>query len=370
LDLELPFWDWVATEWGEGKVRVVSVSGYPDERALFSWGTEHVATYFLDDQDPSQYVVDHKTQFSQAIHVFYGLRGPKQAALNRLLEDCDAKILVISERPTDHGKSIPGLLKNAASSLLYRGYARTYGDRLTGLLAMGDRGVEAFARSGFDRSILFPFMYVPRSEAPPQPRTSLGACVRFVYVGRLDARNKGLDLLLNAADRLEGVEWTLDIVGGYGDMLEQVQEYCGTRPRVDFLGPWDPPEVVAKLSRYDVCVVPSRYDGWNVVTSQALNAGLAVIISDEATSDELVRRSSGGLVVKARDVDALAEAMMVLAADRHLLNHSREAACRFAPCLSVETVGTYLVDVIEYVCGMKRADAPRPTAPWLNSLRR
>lgn len=114
------------------------------------------------------------------------------------------------------------------------------------------------------------------------------------------------------------------MVGGYGDYKEQTLEYIEQNPNLEFGGTWKIDEACDRLSEYDVCIIPSRYEGWNVTVNEALMAGTGCIVTDASVSDEMVSASETGIVVKAGDASSLAEAMDYVMSNTDLVNISGE----------------------------------------------
>ena len=74
------------------------------------------------------------------------------------------------------------------------------------------------------------------------------------------------------------------------------------------------------MASADVFVFPSLFEGSAVVTYEAMACGLPCIVTAEAGS--VVRHGRDGLIVPARDIEALADAMERLGTDA-----SVRAAC-------------------------------------------
>jgi len=368
LDLERPLWSWTADRWG-GDARVVHARALPPERTTLDWGASSIREVHVGEDAARAVgrVRGDVDAFDDALHVFYGLRGTSGRVLDIVCRQTQAPVVVVAERPTRHEGGVPGLAKTLASKAVYASLSRRYRDRIGAFLAMGLKGCQEYEDAGFRKDSIFPFMYAPFDPAVEavSAHRGPGVPVRFIYVGRLDSRYKGLDVLLEAVSALDpSTPWTLDIVGGYGELTTQVSEFAESHPLVNFLGAWQPGQVVQQMTAYDVTVVPSRYDGWNAVTNHAVNAGLGVIVSDQATSDELVRASGAGKIVGAGSVRQLTEAMVEVIGSPWLVEDLKAKARRYSPAISTERVGAYLLEVLEYA-SERRDPAAVPTCPWL-----
>lgn len=131
---------------------------------------------------------------------------------------------------------------------------------------------------------------------------------------------KGLDLLLAAFQRLAGPggpmeRWRLVIVGD-GPQLPYLRRYArqeGLQGRVHFTG--HVPEGARFLKAFDLCVIPSRSEGFGLTALEALGAGVPVIAAAVGGLVEVLDHGRCGLLVQPRSIPALAAAMARLAGD-------------------------------------------------------
>jgi glycosyltransferase involved in cell wall biosynthesis len=142
-------------------------------------------------------------------------------------------------------------------------------------------------------------------------RRSTGSERVFLFVGAI-VRRKGIDLVAGAFVRLAQEFPHVKLrVAGAGVLEETVARTLQpVVERVDFVGfrHWhDLPELYASA---DVLCVPSRYDGWGLVVSEGLAAGLPVIATDKmGAALEFVRTRRNGWLISAGDEDEIFEAM-------------------------------------------------------------
>lgn len=304
-------------------------------------------------------------EFPDAIHLVGGLASVTGKALARIVRSTPPeRVAVFSERPGAYGPRAKRIAGRVAIPIKYRWLVLRYRRRVGLLLPLGVAGVETFVRYGWPRERVAPFMYCPMMhEDEPSPVREEAGPVRFLYVGRLSRFTKGTDVLLRAAERLRG-DWSLTLVGGHGDLVDRVQTWAAERENVEMVGRATPAEVGKVMANHDVCVVPSRFDGWNVVVNEALYSARGVIVTDEAVSHEMVCASGAGIVVRARSAQRLAEAMQQVVDEPTLTRTWGDLAARYTSAISPASVGRYL-------CGLLRAAVMRsfePCAegpPWL-----
>lgn len=136
------------------------------------------------------------------------------------------------------------------------------------------------------------------TEAPERGRR-MNAEPTIGFAGSLIHR-KGVDILLHAFATLPtSCRPVLEIAGSGPERksLEYLADGLGLSPV--WLGELHPDELAAARARWWAQAVPSRYDGWGMVVSEALAAGLPVLASSGTGAGvDLVRDGFNGRVVR------------------------------------------------------------------------
>lgn len=131
---------------------------------------------------------------------------------------------------------------------------------------------------------------------------------RVCYVGRVELA-KGVTYLLQAWKRLGLLRAELLLVGEIKpEMGSLLRSYSSADVRL--VGVLPPEEVVGRYQESSVFVFPSVNEGFGLVVLEAMACGLPVIASDETGAADCVTEGKEGFVVPARNVDALAEAIL------------------------------------------------------------
>jgi glycosyltransferase involved in cell wall biosynthesis len=156
-----------------------------------------------------------------------------------------------------------------------------------------------------------------RSAHPGAFRRAIGAQVEPIvgFVGRL-TRQKGVDVLLRAFARVEArhPEARLALAGDGPDRsaLEELARSLGLK-RVMFLG-WrgDVADIMADSS---LLAVPSRWEGFGLVTLEAMALGKPVVAARVSALPEIVVPGETGLLVSSGSEAELADALLSLISD-------------------------------------------------------
>jgi glycosyltransferase involved in cell wall biosynthesis len=177
-------------------------------------------------------------------------------------------------------------------------------------------GTEVTRICGGDCDFLPTTRRLPTPAPLPRP---LGTGVNFLFVGRLEAV-KGADVLIEAMLRLihSGSDARL-VLCGTGSMersLKSQVESSGAADRIAFLSSQPGDVVAGYMSACDCLVVPSRNESIPIVFSEALQAGLPMLVTDVGDMGELARRHGLAAPIPAADAGALAAAMDIFINDR------------------------------------------------------
>ena len=157
-----------------------------------------------------------------------------------------------------------------------------------------------------------------------------GARLRLLFVGNLLPRKRVLELI-GAFAELASEHAELVLVGaelepGYGEELRASVARAKLGDRVRFLGSLDAAAVAEQLALAHALVLPSALEGYGMVLSEALWSGVPIIAARVGAAEELVCRSSAGLLYDPDEARGLAGALARFVTDRALRRQLRRAA--------------------------------------------
>ena len=145
-------------------------------------------------------------------------------------------------------------------------------------------------------------------------------------VGRL-TQVKGLEYLIRAVSTNRGSQERKLVIVGDGPLrpaLEGLARKVGVSGNVLFLGARN--DVYDLMGVFDVLALPSLHEGVPMVLLEAMAMAVPIIASRVGGIPEIFDDEQGALLVEARDVDVLADAIETMVNDEVLRNRLRKAA--------------------------------------------
>lgn len=166
-----------------------------------------------------------------------------------------------------------------------------------------------------DRLIVNPYGVNIQAFAPPEVPRPRREKPRLLFVGRVGQR-KGLVWLLRAfaplAHRAE-----LHLVGPHDGEAQTILDREPT-DGVVVRGPLPASSLPDEYRRGDVFVLPSIEEGLALVLLQAMASGLPVVATPNTGAETLITHGKQGMIVPARDPQALTDALATLFDDHEL----------------------------------------------------
>jgi len=169
-------------------------------------------------------------------------------------------------------------------------------------------GFRSFAQMGYANKTAVVAAGVDADLFAPKPIEPPAKVFRVCCVGRLEFA-KGVAYLLQAWKRLALPHAELVMVGG---VLSQMKPFLKTHAdsSVRFTGFLPPQEVPQWYRASNLSVMPSPNESLAQVLLEAMASGLPTVSTDMAGAMDCMQNGKEGLIVPARDVDALADAIL------------------------------------------------------------
>ncbi|SPJ32452.1 glycosyltransferase family 4 protein [Kushneria phyllosphaerae] len=112
--------------------------------------------------------------------------------------------------------------------------------------------------------------HLPLSDWRGQRPLVVGAYGRF-------SEQKGLEALIERFTALDSKRFELR-VGGFGPLEDTLRKIAGEAPHIHFTGPVS--SRAEFLEQCDVIAIPSRWEAWGLVATEARQAGRPILVSD------------------------------------------------------------------------------------------
>jgi glycosyltransferase involved in cell wall biosynthesis len=152
--------------------------------------------------------------------------------------------------------------------------------------------------------------------AQPAQGQPEGAAPQLLRVASITPR-KGQDVLVRALGRVRALSWrcvcagSLDRVPEYAEMVRHLAQESGVGERVEFVGECDDEKLNALYDESSIFVLPSHFEGYGMVLTEALARGLPIVSTTAGAIPDTVPPAAGVLVAPGDDA-ALAEALGTL----------------------------------------------------------
>jgi len=225
--------------------------------------------------------------------------------------------------------------RNFAKRLVKKGFFAGLKRLADGFLAIGTLNREYYRHYGISDEKIFSVPYAVDNEffqagaeraaaGREELRRELGLAPGrpvILFVSKIEPRKRPADLLaayikLTKTIAVAGAPYLLFV--GDGDQRRPLEEVVREKnlDAVRFLGFKNQTELPAYYDLCDVLVLPSVHEPWGLVVNEVMNAGRAVIVSDQVgCGPDLVRNGENGYIFPAGDSTALAAGLGKVLAD-------------------------------------------------------
>lgn len=137
-----------------------------------------------------------------------------------------------------------------------------------------------------------------------------GDAFQLLFIGQ-GYRRKGLQFLLRGLAQSPFQDWQLAIVGKDRESkaFQHLTHRLGLASRVRFLGPQSGANVTQLYQQADALAIPSSYDPFANVTTEALAMGLYVLSSSSNGGSEILTSDNGCIIEALSDPDSMVQAL-------------------------------------------------------------
>ena len=189
-------------------------------------------------------------------------------------------------------------------------------DVLIAVSEAGRSGLETVGRTSRPIHVI-PYGVDPLPAGTRPPGSAMDDFI-ITCVARLAPQKGHRDLIATMARLRQTVGNARLLLAGTGPLGPELlaeSERLGLSEHVSFLGLIERVDLADLFAQTDVVVLASYWEGLPVALIEALSAGKPIIASNAGGNPELVRHGENGLIVPIGDPEAIASALILLAAD-------------------------------------------------------
>jgi glycosyltransferase involved in cell wall biosynthesis len=135
--------------------------------------------------------------------------------------------------------------------------------------------------------------------------------IKVLSVGQITFR-KGQVYLIKAIESLKQKGYSIDltIIGYLDPLYKKVLKDLKLEDKFIHIPHCNNSEIIRKMNKYDIFVLPSIEDGFGVVVSEAISAGLPAIVSKNAGASELINHGTNGFIIEAGSSSSIENAIL------------------------------------------------------------
>jgi len=250
--------------------------------------------------------------------------------------------------------------------MVYWRYLSKWSNRPDFVLSIGEKTKKWVEDRGFLAKNTFPFTYFIEVNAEKKTYSKLSnGLFRIGYVGQLIPL-KRVDLLIDALAEILSPKLELIIIGDgpLYNFLEKKAFEKLNKQKFTMLGQLQIDMIPSAMKNLDCLVLPSDYDGWGVVVTEALMTGVPVICSDACGASEAVISSGVGGVFPKGDIEALRILLKKNLSEGVIGPKKSTQLSIWANSLGNKVGANYFCEIINFVYN----DGEKPSPPWKKEM--
>lgn len=179
--------------------------------------------------------------------------------------------------------------------------------------------------------------------------------LKIINIARINHKKKGQDVLINALKECKdkGLKFQCNLVGTIHNYteddratyiyLKNLVKELNLENEIQFLGTRnDIPEL---LSKSDLFILPSRYEGLGLVILEAMASKVPVIVSNIDGPAELIKQGENGLLFESENANDLAETIKYLYEKKTVIKELTENAYKFVQDFDISVMNEKYFDV-------------------------
>ena len=214
------------------------------------------------------------------------------------------------------------------------------------------KNVAVWYRINHDKVVVIPNGVNLKMFTGSHDRIILEGDPSILYVGHFSLL-KGVDVLIRAVAKLKSKlpNIKLHLVGnGNTPYFSNLSKKEGIEKNVVFHS-WVKQSVIPSYYKSaDICVFPSRHEGFGIVILEAMASRIAVIASDIPSFREIITNGIDGRLFKSEDINALSNEVLALYKDPDLRKELTTYAFEKVTKYSWEKIADKYISLYKHLC--------------------
>lgn len=256
----------------------------------------------------------------------------------------------------------PDGLKGFFRTFKYIFLSIKYGKSIDFLLATGELACKEYQNAGFSAEKIFNWAYYIESfnNSESKPALAIAALPNILFVGSLDKR-KNIIQLVNTCIKHSDHFNELIIIGD-GPLKKDVLLRISNHPNIRYLGNLSNAEVRSMMTKSDLLVLPSLFDGWGAVVNEALHSGMQVIASENCGASVLLDGDIWGEKFYFKGKNDLETVLLRWLGKGPVSTERRQEIKTWSQNhISGEVAASYFNKIMAFIYG---ESTTKPIAPW------
>ncbi|MGH2101409.1 glycosyltransferase [Aerococcus urinaeequi] len=163
----------------------------------------------------------------------------------------------------------------------------------------------------------------------------------ILFIGRIYYQTKGIELLLKSLSILKkrNKKFKVNVVGDGTDLkrFKRDVKFLNLENEVTFHGSTQ--DVLSQYLQNSILVLPSIIEGFGLVVTEAMEAGLPVVSYRTEGPSEIISNKIDGFLIEKFDFNKFADSIELLMDDKMLKNEMRTNAIKKAQNFSINNIG-------------------------------
>jgi glycosyltransferase involved in cell wall biosynthesis len=296
-------------------------------------------------------------KYNKYYHVFCGVTYPKMDKLIHQAIKMNLIFCNMSESYCNFDYSIKRPLKILYHKVILPFLHKKVAVHSKGIFCLSGSSMKELKKMehcGWGKSQIIPFGYYTEEKKYDNSKNEICAKVQIICPGLLE-RYKGVHILLKAIRILSQKNITqfhchITGLGSQQSRLKRIASKFNVEEYVTFHGVIEYDKYDELYKTIDLLIAPGIIEPWGIRVNEAIQRGIAVIVSDGLGASELVN-TEGGRIFKSKDYLQLSNYMSEYILDRELLKNAKNynivSRSKIRPSVIATQLQFYLKQIFE-----------------------